>query len=77
MNLYEIGAGVDPEAPDRIEQCAAADHLARALGEMDEQRILARQQVDGSPGTLGAALDAVDHEVADPDPVVGRAGERS
>lgn len=63
-------------SPHTASSSAAADDLARALGQMDQQRIFAREQIDGPSRTLGAALDTVDHQIADSDPAGGGAGQR-
>ena len=72
MDLDDIGAWVEPQPPYRRQEFALPHCTPGVFGEMDEQRIFARQQVEHAAVARGGARDTVDVEAAQPQRGAGR-----
>ncbi len=65
MDLDEVRAGVEARSPYAGEELGAGHDLLGVVNEVEEQRVLARGQVEHLPGERHLATDAVELERAD------------
>ena len=66
VDVDDVAAGVEVDAPHRVEELLAREHLARVAHEVLEQRELAARQVDlDVVAARGDAGLGVEREVAD------------